>query len=203
MTQDLRSSAALAPLKVVALAGSPTRPSRSTVLLRAALAQLADTRPLIATEIEVRELPAQALLGAEFGHPAIVAALAQVQAADVVIVATPIYKAAYSGVLKSFLDLLPQDGLRGKTVLPLGTGGSLAHLLALDYALKPVLSALGARHVLDVVYAEDRQFSRDEHLGYLPEPAVLERLQQALSPLRPAEALRAPASARQAEPASC
>ena len=57
-----------------------------------------------------------------------------------VIVATPIYKAAYSGLLKVFLDLLPAEALRGKTVLPLASGGSVAHLLALDYALKPVLS---------------------------------------------------------------
>src|SRR5256885_12419558 len=41
-----------------------------------------------------------------------------------VVVATPIYKASYSGVLKSFLDLLPQFGLAGKVVLPLATGGT-------------------------------------------------------------------------------
>lgn len=83
------------------------------------------------------------LLHAQFEHPLIRQALAEVAQAHVVLIATPIYKAAYSGVLKAFLDLLPQDALRGKTVLPLATGGSIAHLLALDYALKPVLSALG------------------------------------------------------------
>ncbi len=61
-----------------------------------------------------------------------------------VVVATPIYKAAYTGGLKALFDILPQSALRGKTVLPLATGGSPAHLLAIDYALKPVLSALGA-----------------------------------------------------------
>ena len=101
--------------------------------------------------------------------------------ADLVVVATPIYKAAYSGVLKAFLDLLPQDGLQGKQVLVLGTGGSIAHLLALDYALKPVLSALGARHILDVVYAEDTQFVRNEQ-GHQPVDAVLHRLERALAP---------------------
>ncbi|WP_204272820.1 NAD(P)H-dependent oxidoreductase, partial [Escherichia coli] len=78
-------------------------------------------------------------------EPAIAAAVLAVEQADLVVVSTPIYKAAYSGLLKVFLDLLPPDALRGKLVLPLATGGSPAHVLALDYALKPVLSALGAR----------------------------------------------------------
>ena len=73
-------------------------------------------------------------------------------------------------------------GLRGKTVLAMGTGGSIGHLLALDYALKPVLSALGARHILDVVYAEDAQFVRDEQ-GHQPVDALLQRLARALAPL--------------------
>jgi FMN reductase len=63
------------------------------------------------------------------------------------VIGTPIYKAAYSGLLKALLDLLPQFALAGKSVLPLATGGSLAHVLAIDYALRPVLTSLGARHV--------------------------------------------------------
>ena len=67
--------------------------------------------------------------------------------ADVVVVATPVYKAAYSGVLKVFLDLLPQFALRDKVVLPLATGGSSAHVLAVDYALRPVLASLAASSI--------------------------------------------------------
>jgi len=130
--------------------------------------------------IQVRELPAQALLQAQFDHPLIRHALAEVARAQVVLIATPIYKAAYSGVLKSFLDLLPPDALRGKTVLPLATGGSIAHLLALDYALKPVLSVLGARDILDPVFAIDAQMPEHETLGYAPLPEVAERVDAAL-----------------------
>jgi FMN reductase len=110
--------------------------------------------------VAIRELPARALTQAQFDDPDIAQAVRQVTQAQVVLVATPIYKAAYSGLLKAFLDLLPQDALRDKTVLPLATGGSAAHLLALDYALKPVLSALGARDILDAVYASDAQVTR-------------------------------------------
>lgn len=184
-----------APLNILGIAGSPTGHSRSTALLRSALQALAP-RAAALGEIEVRELPAQALLQAAFDHPELVSALQRVARADVVLVATPIYKAAYSGLLKSFLDLLPQDGLRGKIVLPLATGGSAAHLLALDYALKPVLGALGARHILDAVYATDAQFHTDEQQRRQAQPEVQERLLRALAPLlaSPAVAAQAPAA---------
>ena len=97
------------------------------------------------------------------------------------LIATPIYKAAYSGVLKSFLDLLPQDALRGKTVLVLGTGGSAGHLLALDYALKPVLAALGARHILDSIYAVDAQFAPHAIHGHVADDAIVQRIERALA----------------------
>jgi FMN reductase len=74
-----------------------------------------------------------------------------------VVVATPVYKAAYSGILKAFLDLLPQFGLTNKLVLPLATGGSQSHMLALDYALRPVLSSLNPKHVLPSIYATEAQ----------------------------------------------
>ena len=86
--------------------------------------------------------------------------------ADAIVIATPVYKAAYSGVLKVFLDLLPQSALRGKTVLPLATGGSPHHMLALDYALRPVLQSLAARHILPGVYATDAQVTLQPEGAY-------------------------------------
>jgi hypothetical protein len=75
--------------------------------------------------VDVRTIPAEALLGADFRHPAIVEATELFARADGVVVGTPVYKAPYSGVLKALLDLLPQYTLAGKTVLPLATGGSV------------------------------------------------------------------------------
>ena len=144
-------------MSIVALAGSPSANSRSTALLRHVLSRFDDR--VARSEIVLRDLPPAALVRADFDDPAIRRAREQVAAARLVVIATPIYKASFSGLLKTFLDLLPQDALRGKTVLALGTGGSPAHLLALDYALKPVLAALGARHILDAVYAVDAQFT--------------------------------------------
>ncbi len=166
-------------MSVVALAGSPTSPSRSTALLRLALSRL--DAGVARSEIALRELPPAALVRADLDDPAIGRARELVAAARVVVVATPIYKASYSGLLKSFLDLLPQDALQGKTVLALATGGSPAHLLALDYALKPVLAALGARHILDSVYAVDAQFAPHALHGHVAHDDVLRRLERALA----------------------
>ncbi|MCB5164449.1 NADPH-dependent FMN reductase [Streptomyces bambusae] len=132
--------------RILALTGSPSLHSRTTVVAEHALGRLAHAG-FETAHLAVRDLPAADLLAARTGQPELRRALAAVAEADGVVIATPVYKASYTGLLKAFLDLLPQDGLDGKTVLPLATGGSLAHVLTLDYALRPVLSVLGARHV--------------------------------------------------------
>ncbi|MCD2513739.1 NADPH-dependent FMN reductase [Comamonas endophytica] len=143
-------------MSVLLIAGSPSPTSRSAALLECVGQRLARHHADV-RRLQIRELNARAMLQADFADPSIARAARQVAEAQVVIVATPIYKAAYSGVLKLFLDLLPQTGLKGKTVLPLATGGSPHHMLALDYALRPVLQALGARQVLAGIYATDAQ----------------------------------------------
>jgi FMN reductase len=171
-------------MHITSISGSPSERSRSAWLAQFALTRLEG----VATRshyIAVRELPADALIAADATEPAVARAVEAVAGAGLVIIGTPIYKAAYSGLLKLFLDLLPPEALRGKTVLPLATGGSAAHLLALDYALKPVLSALGARHVLDGVFATDAQLQRHESGGYVPDPELLARLDRALAPVVP------------------
>ena len=60
--------------------------------------------------INVRDLPADALLGGRTADPAIAAAIQLVERADAVVVANPIYKASYTGVLKAFLDVLRSLG---------------------------------------------------------------------------------------------
>ncbi|KQW51976.1 MULTISPECIES: NADPH-dependent FMN reductase [unclassified Roseateles] len=169
-------------MHITSLSASPSEHSRSAWLTQFALTRLAG-RGSQTVAILVRDLPAAGLLTADVQEPAIAAAVRAIEQADLVVVGTPIYKAAYSGLLKVFLDLLPPDALRDKLVLPLATGGSPAHFLALDYALKPVLSALGARHVLDGVFATDAQLRRHESGGFLPEPDLIARLDRALAPL--------------------
>ncbi|MFN8439426.1 MAG: NADPH-dependent FMN reductase [Caldilineaceae bacterium] len=146
---------------VLTIAGSPSLSSRSSTLLTHVRAIL-DHQGLVTDSLQIRDLNAEELVSANANGATIRAALEKVQQARAVIVATPVYKASYSGVLKAFLDLLPQDGLVDKVVLPIATGASSAHLLAIDYALKPVLSALGAQNILRGLYVQDSQF---QHLN--------------------------------------
>lgn len=162
-------------MAILLLAGSPSIPSRSTRLLHHVGERLALLGHRY-SKLHVLDLPPQALVQADFNNLDIKLAKAQVAEAEAVVVATPVYKAAYSGVLKTFLDLLPQDGLAGKLALPLATGGSQSHMLALDYALRPVLSALGAKHVLPSIYATDAQINWVAEKGLVLDPAIAERV---------------------------
>lgn len=169
-------------MTVLLIAGSPSERSRSAALLDA-VAQRLLFRGVQVERLPIRDLSAQALILADFGHPTISHALGRVAKADVVVVATPVYKAAYSGVLKVFLDLLPQTALAGKTVLPLATGGSPNHMLALDYALRPVLQSLGAKHILSGIYATDSQVTVTESGAYEVSAEIGERLDQSVNTL--------------------
>ena len=144
---------------IVALSGSPSNTSRTLLLARDVVARLGRVGFDVAV-INVRDLPADDLLAGRADAPAVQKAVALLAQAAGVVVATPVYKAAYSGTLKVFLDLLPQFALAGKAVLPLATGGTVAHVLAIDYALRPVLASLGARHVLNGLFLLDKQIER-------------------------------------------
>jgi FMN reductase len=175
-------------MTVLLIAGSPSNPSRSAALLDA-VEQRLHFRGVQVERLQVRDLSPQALLLADFGHPSVVGAVAQVARARAIVVATPVYKAAYSGVLKVFLDLLPQTALKDKHVLPLATGGSPNHMLALDYALRPVLQSLGAAHILPGIYATDAQVVLLPQGGYQVDADIAGRLDVSVKMLI-AEALK-------------
>jgi FMN reductase len=126
---------------IATISSSPSTASRTDAVLADIATQLHraghTTVPIV-----LRNLPAEPLLRGDATDPDVAAAVAAVEASDAVVVSTPVYKAAYSGLLKTFLDLLPQFALRGKVVLPVATGGTPAHVLAVDYALRPVLASL-------------------------------------------------------------
>jgi FMN reductase len=156
--------------RIVTISGSPSPTSRTSLLARHVGGKL-EAQGFTVDAIEVRDLPAEDLLLGRPTAPALSAALGLVEKAQGVVVATPIYKAAYSGILKAFLDLLPQYGLTGKVVLPLATGGSPAHVLAIDYALRPVLSSLGSLHVVGGLFLSEKQAERTEN-GLVIEPEM-------------------------------
>ncbi|CAB3928552.1 NADPH-dependent FMN reductase [Achromobacter deleyi] len=169
-------------MSILTLAGSPSQRSRSSALLRHA-AQLLRARGLGIIELGLRDIPAEDLVEGHYTGAAANALRARVATADAVLISTPVYKASFSGGLKAVLDLLDEKALAGKVVLPIATGGSPAHLLALEYGLKPVLSALGARHILAGVYATDKQVSIDDAGVSQIDADVLARLEDSVERL--------------------
>jgi FMN reductase len=180
-------------MSILLIAGSPSERSRSAALLDAVALRLGGRGANI-ERLHIRDLSPQSLLLADVAHRSIAAAVDQVARARIVVISTPVYKAAYSGVLKVFLDLLPQTALKGKTVLPLATGGSPHHMLALDYALRPVLQSLGAGHILPGVYATDTQVTLLPEGAHQLNGEVAARLDDAVAALQADTARRAPAT---------
>jgi FMN reductase len=126
---------------IATISSSPSLSSKTDAVLSDVARQLQRAGHVV-VPIVLRDLPAAPLLRGDAQYPDIARAVAALDAADAVVVSTPVYKAAYGGLLKTFLDLLPQFALRGKVVLPLATGGTAAHVLVVDYALRPVLASL-------------------------------------------------------------
>jgi FMN reductase len=181
-------------MSILFIQGSPLEPSRSAALAQAVASVVAD-HDVPHDWLRVSALPAQALLHATFDDPAICEATARVAAADAIVIATPVYKAAYSGLLKAFLDLLPQNGLEGKVVLPLATAGSPHHALALDYALRPVLQSMSPAQVMSGVHATDGSLVKQADGRYALADDLVSRLHQA------AERLLAEYRTRRIQPA--
>ncbi|AZE69955.1 NADPH-dependent FMN reductase [Pseudomonas synxantha] len=175
---------------VVTLGGSPSQRSRSGVLLDKTR-QWLQRQGVEVVSYQIRDFPAEDLLHARFDSPKVIDLLQQVANADGLVIATPVYKASFSGALKTVLDLLPERALAHKVVLPIATGGSIAHMLAVDYALKPVLSALKAQELLHGIFAEDSQIAYGEGSAQAQLVPVLEqRLHEALEQLYSAMARR-------------
>jgi FMN reductase len=169
-------------MTILLLSGSPAAHSSSARLLQHVGDRLAVLGHRV-SKLHIRDLPARALLHADGEDAQIRRALDEVAQADAIIIGTPIYKAAYTGLLKTFLDLLPQDGLNGKLVLPIATAGSQSHVLALDYALRPVLQALDARQVLTSIYATSQQLVWNEGSGLAIDQAIAWRVTAGLEAL--------------------
>ncbi|GII58372.1 oxidoreductase [Planotetraspora thailandica] len=147
------------PLKVVAVSAGLSQPS-STRLLADRLAdavrrRLAEEREVEVRVVELRDLATDIAknLVTGFPGPALREAIEAVTEADGLIAVTPIFTASYSGLFKSFFDVIEDDKLIGKPVLIAATGGTARHSLALEHALRPMFVYLRSIVVPTSVYA--------------------------------------------------
>ena len=161
---------------------------RTLVVVSAGLSQPSSTR-LLADRLSAAAVDAAAGLGVElsvqvvelrdlahdvmnhlltgFAPAALKHALDAVEAADAMIAVTPIFNASYSGLFKSFFDVLGKDVLADKPVLIAATGGTARHSLALDHALRPMFGYLRAVTVPTSVFAASEDWGGDESEGQL------------------------------------
>ena len=114
--------------------------------------------------IEIRQLAQDITNNLLTGFPsaALQTAIDTVTRADAVIAVTPVFSASYSGLFKSFFDVLDPKALVGTPVLIAATGGSARHSLVLDYAMRPLFSYLKATIVGTGVFAATADFGSDE-----------------------------------------
>lgn len=138
-------------MNLLAINSSPSRPSRTRAIAELAV-ELEGGRLL-----DISAIDAEALLQRR-EHTSLDEARAAVAAADAVLLATPVYRATYSGLLKVFLDLLPQDGLAGKACVLVATGRIHGHLLSLDAGLRVAVASVRGWSVPTVVYAVPEDF---------------------------------------------
>ncbi len=146
--------------KIVAISSSISESSKTATFLDHVTDRF-DQSLFDVTAIDLRDIPPASYFRYPVEDPALLDAFASIEQADGIIFATPIYKASFSGLLKSFLDLLPQFAFAGKVILPLATGGSVAHVLALDYSLRPVVQSMGARQIVQSYFLFEKDMLLD------------------------------------------
>lgn len=173
-------------VRILLIGGSPTHPCKAHYLLDYAkylLEAQSQTTNIKVTTLLVRDLLAEDLAFGRYASPALIYPKKMIEDADALIIASPISKAAYTGLLKSFLDLLPRGILSQKVILPLSTSNTIAHSLALEYSLKPVLAELGATQILTSVFAVEDQLQLNKNLELTADIALNIRLQAGLNDL--------------------
>lgn len=149
------------PLRLVAVSGGLQRPSKAAALAEHLLDLIAGVVPCEQRLVELGQLAPQlagAVWRSQLPH-AVERELAAVEQADILVVATPVYRGSYTGLFKHFFDFIGQDALIDKPVLLAATGGSERHALMIDHQLRPLFSFFQARTLPLGVYATDKDFA--------------------------------------------
>lgn len=140
-------------VSVAVVAGNPKPASRTLDAAIRVATRLGGAPPEVV--IDVIELGGGLL---RWGDPAVTEAISAVQGSPAVVVASPTYKASFTGVLKLFLDQFGAGGLTGVVAFPLMLGGAWQHALAPEVFLKPVLVELGATCPVRGLYLLDSDY---------------------------------------------
>lgn len=149
------------PLNIVAVSGGLNSPSKTESLVQAILDELAEATQINVHFIKLSEI-GPLLGGAIYRNQLpqrVQDDLAAVEAADALIVGTPVYRASFTGLFKHFFDFVEQTALVDVPVLLAASGGSDRHALVLEHQLRPLFSFFQAQTLPIGVYATDRDFT--------------------------------------------
>ncbi|GAB7562767.1 FMN reductase [Methylobacillus methanolivorans] len=166
-------------LKLVAVSGSLSSPSRTTVLLNAIVAELQRKLPLEVHLIELQKLGP--LLGGSLSRlelpQAAIKDILKIEEADLLVVATPVYRASFTGLFKHLFDFVGHESLTNIPVLLAATGGSERHALVIDHQLRPLFSFFQALTLPLGVYGSEADFETLDLGGYaIASEALHERI---------------------------
>ena len=140
-------------MSTIAVVGNPKPRSRTRSAAELVVERLTGAPP--DRVVDVIDLGA-GLLG--WGDPDVADAVATLRGAEVAVIASPTYKATYTGLLKLFLDQIGTGDLAGVVAVPLMLGAGPGHALAPDLLLKPVLVELGATAPTRGLYLLDKSW---------------------------------------------
>ena len=146
---------------MVGVSGSPTRPSRTTALVQEVTETFAERVGGVSTVIELAPLLAELGLGPYRGDvgPAAAAALEAVEAADLIVVGSPAYRATYTGLFKLFFDHIGQHALVDKPIVLTATGGSDRHALLVEHQMRPLFGFFQSLTVPLGIFANEGDFT--------------------------------------------
>lgn len=146
---------------IVVISAGLSTPSSTRMLADRLAAATARNTPVNVRVVELRDhatdIAHNFVTG--FAGPELEEVLEAVREADGLIAITPIFQASYSGLFKSFFDVLDKDALAGKPVVIGATGGSARHSLALEHAMRPMFAYLHAVVAPTSVYAASEDWA--------------------------------------------
>ncbi|MGO4526369.1 FMN reductase [Microvirga sp. 2MCAF35] len=171
----------MAPPRIVGIAGSFRRPSKTRSLVEAIGAEVGRSKPVDFVVHDLVEIGAG--LGGAYSRaqlsPEAVRVLRDIETADALIVGTPVFKGSYTGLFKHLFDLVEPDALKDVPVLLTATGGGLRHALVVEHYLRPLFGFFEALTIPIAVYASESNFID----GTLVDAAVRERASKAAGQL--------------------
>jgi FMN reductase len=151
---------------VCVVVGNPKPRSRTLTVAEAVAGAAAGAAGLADAERRTLDLADLGPQLFDWSSAAVRAAVDGIRSSTLAVVASPTYKASYTGLLKSFLDWFSTKDLDGVTVVPVMVGAGLQHALAVEVQLRPVLVELGATLPTRGLYVtEDQLDALDDVVG--------------------------------------